>query len=475
MIRHQKPLAALVLILCLALLTTFSVPREVVAADVLRDLENSFVEIAEKVKPGIVHLTSETRPFKRLKGKVDEEDLHRFFGPGNIEKFKALATGSGVIMDKQGHILTNNHLVEASEKITVKITGSDGDRGKEYEGRVIGRDKATDLAVIKIDPEQPLQPAKLGDSTKLKVGQWAIAIGDPFGIEKTVTVGVISGLGRSGFGGVLEDVRYQNFIQTDASINQGNSGGPLLNIDGEVIGINTFIDIRGQNIGFAIPIKMAKEVYDELIEHGEVARGFLGVGIDDLDEGLAAAMKVPDVNGAIVREVFSDMPAKSAGIEHGDVIRIVDGIEIEGAEDLKNVIGHKRPGEKVHLTLLRKGKEKKITVELMKFPDQINLQQIPPAKKEDLLGITVGNIPENLVRPNEKGVYIKEIKEDSPAEEGGLIAGDIILEVNMESVHNRKEFQAAVSALKPGEWVSFYIRRGSDTLYRALKIPLKQD
>ena len=153
MIRHKKPLAMLVLILCLALLATLSVPREVVAADVLRDLENSFVEIAEKVKPGIVHLTSETRPFKRLKGKVDEEDLHRFFGPGNIEKFKALATGSGVIMDKQGHILTNNHLVEASEKITVKITGSDGDRGKEYEGRVIGRDKATDLAVIKIDPK----------------------------------------------------------------------------------------------------------------------------------------------------------------------------------------------------------------------------------------------------------------------------------------------------------------------------------
>ena len=474
----RKMTTALAAVFCFTLLAALPGVVHAEASSLVRELENTFVDIADSAKPGVVHLTSERDPLKGMKEKMGERERQRLF-PFNpdMEGFRAQATGSGVIMDARGYILTNDHLVRDSEKITVRITTTDGDRGKEYPGRVIGRDRATDLAVIKIEPEEPLQPISLGDSTKLKVGQWAIAIGDPFGIEKTVTVGVISGLGRSGFRGALAEVRYQNFIQTDASINQGNSGGPLLNIDGEVIGINTFIHAAAQGIGFAIPIEMAIEVYDQLVEHGEVIRGFLGVQISDLDEGMAAALKAPDVRGALVSGVFPDTPAKEAGVRHGDVIRKVDGQEIDDSKGLQNIIGHKRPGDKVRLLILRRDKEKdvtvekEITIELMKFPEQIARTKEPAPKKEDLLGLSVAKIPEDRARPGEKGVYVTGIKPGGAADEGGLLRGDIILEVNMREVGGPKQFRSIADGLKPGQWVSFYVRRGADTLYRALKIP----
>jgi len=477
MSKFYKSALVIALALCMALIPATAAQRPAEAAgSVLRDLENSFVEIAEKAKPSVAHLTSERRPLMELKKKMDEGDIHPSLPFGiDPERFRAHAAGSGVVISKEGHILTNHHLVEKSEKITVRIIGADADRGKEYEGQVIGVDPATDLAVVKIEPDEPLTPAKLGDSSKLRVGQWAIAIGDPFGFDKTVTVGVISGLGRSRFEGPLRGVRYQNFIQTDASINQGNSGGPLLNIDGEVIGINTFIHAAGQNLGFAIPIEMAKEVYDELIEHGEVVRGFLGVGIKDLDESYPA-FKAPDMKGALVERTFPNMPAREAGIRHGDVIREVDGHEVETSRDLQNVIAHKRPGDKVHVTLLRKGKKKEFTVELIKFPDPDEIEkEKPPRTAESLLGLTVERIPEHLARPGEQGVYVTEVKVDSPGDESGLSEGDIILEVDLEEVSNVKEFRKIISKLQPGDWVGFYIRRGNETLYRQLKIPNEEE
>ena len=291
-------------------------------------------------------------------------------------------------------------------------------------------------------------------------------------------MGVISGLGRSGFGGALREVRYQNFIQTDASINQGNSGGPLLNIDGEVIGINTFIHAAAQGIGFATPIEMAKEVYDQLVEHGEVIRGFLGVQISDMDEGMAAALNAPDVEGALVSGVFPDTPAGAAGVRHGDVIRKVDGQEVRDSKSLQTIIGRKRPGDKVRLLVLRRDTEKKeaiekeITVELMKFPERMAMTKEPAQKKEDLLGLSITGIPEDYARPDEKGVYVTGIRRGGAAEEGGLLKGDIILEVNMQEVGGPKKFWNIVGGLKPGQWVSVYVRRGGDTLYRALKIPV---
>ena len=466
MMKPQRSAAILVSMVCIALMAGTPTRSWAKADTALRDLENSFVEIAERVKPSVVHLTAERRPLKGLKGE-------EFFGklPFDPERFRAHATGSGVIIDKEGYILTNYHLVENSERITVKITNSENDKGKEYEGRILGRDVATDLAVIKIDPEKPLQEARLGDSSKLRVGQWAIAIGDPFGIEKTVTVGVISGLGRSGFRGPLSEVRYQDFIQTDASINPGNSGGPLLNLSGDVIGINTFIQAAGRGMGFAIPIAQAKEVYDQLAKHGEVIRGFLGVEIGDLSEGMAAAMKVPTLKGALVHKVMPDTPAEKAGVQHGDVIRKVDGRKVDDSKELANIISHKRPGDKVQLTLLREGKEKEFTVELIKFPTRIAAAKKP---KKNPLGLSVDKTPEKMARPGEKGVIITNIEVGGPADEAGLSEGDIILEINMREVHSAAAFRKTVSALEPGQWVSFYIRRGDDMLYRALKVPTEE-
>jgi Do/DeqQ family serine protease len=405
---------------------------------------------------------------------MDQEEFFKMFPfPMNPDDLRAQAAGSGVIIDKAGYILTNNHMVEGSDEITVKISSSDDEKGEEFEGRVIGRDPATDLAVIKIDAGRPLPEARLGDSSRLKVGQWAIAIGDPFGLEKTVTVGVISGLGRGSrqrFGGALSSVMYQDFIQTDASINPGNSGGPLLNLNGEVIGINTFIESSGTGTGFAIPINMAKEVYEQLVKHGEVIRGFLGVQISDLEEGMAEALKSPDINGAPVQEVLPDSPAEKAGLRHGDIVRMVDGQKIDNSKALQQTISHKQPGEKVRLTILRGGETKDITVELAKLPVQVASEEALKPKK-NLIGIAVSEIPVQMAKPGEKGVLITDVEPGGAGDKGELAKGDIVLEANMQQVGSIPEFQKVFEKLKPGQWVSFYIRRGDQTLYRAVKIP----
>jgi len=468
--KSPKIAVALSTLLCLVLFMG-PVPYGWAAAErSVVQLENMFVDVSEKAMPTVVHITSQRQLLKDMKDKMDEDFFKIFpFPHMDPDAFRAMAAGSGLIMDKAGYILTNNHLVENSESIKVKI----GDKGRLYDGQVIGRDPATDLAVIKIEPEKPLPQATLGDSSKLKVGQWAIAIGDPFGLEKTVSVGVISGLGRAGFGGPLENVRYQDFIQTDASINPGNSGGPLLNSNGEVIGINTFIQSAGSGIGFAIPVNMAKEVYEQVLEHGEVIRGYLGVGIRDLWEGMAAALNVPDMKGALIDQVMPDTPAEKAGLTHGDVVRKIDGIEIESSKMLQQIISHKSPGDKVRVTLLRQGEQKELTVELSKFPAEIAMVR-EPEKKENVLGLAVGPLPEGLAQPGEKGVFITDVEPNGPAEEGELAEGDIILEVNMQEVKSVDAFWKIVDDLKPGQWVSFYIKRANQTIYRAVKIPTTQ-
>ncbi len=440
----------------------------------LLDLQNAFADVAEKAMPSVVHLTTERLPLKGLKDKMNDEDLFKMFPFPHMDpdQFKALAAGSGVIVDKRGYILTNNHLVENSEQIKVKFNDPATGRPKEYDGKVIGRDPATDMAVVKIEPEKPLPEARFGNSDDLRVGDWAIAIGDPFGFEKTLTVGVISGLGRSGFPGPLKDVRYQNFIQTDASINPGNSGGPLLNINGEVIGINTFIQAAGTGLGFAVPSDMAMEVYQQLVEHGEVVRGFLGVQIGDLEEGLAQALKVPDYYGALVEEVIPESPADVAGLRHGDIIRAVDGQHIENSKMLQQLIAHKKPGQSVKVNVLRGGEPMDFTIELIKFPAKIAAAE--PVEKKTIIGLSVEELPAEMTEQGISGVVVTQVETGGAADQGGLGQGDIILEVNMKPVTSIKEFQQAVGGLKPGQWVSFYIRRGDATLYRAVKVPAEQ-
>lgn len=486
--KMERPIKTLVVAIALTLVMITPTKGQTAPDNLLRALENSIVDIAERAKPSVVHLTIQKRPFKNGEEGTSLKDFFDLLPPGvDPDRFKGRifpsphgspgditipAAGSGVMMSNEGYILTNNHLVEDSDKITVRITNSDEDDGEAYEATIIGRDAATDLAVVKIEPKQKLKPAKLGDSSKLKVGQWLIAIGDPYGLEKTVTVGVVSGLGRSNFRGPLKDVRYQDFIQTDASINPGNSGGPILNIDGEVVGINTFIQGEGTGIGFAIPINMAKEVYEQLLQHGEVIRGFLGVLIKDLDEGLAITFNVPGQKGALVDRVMDDSPAEKGGIQVGDVIREVDGEEVASSKELQRIISHKRPEDKAKIVLLRKGKEKKITIELAKFPEEMVIAKKPV--KKNLIGISVDKIPEELARPDEKGVIITEVDPDSIAAEEGLQAGDIILMINMEEVGDVKDFQRLTASLEPGQWISLYIRRGDQMFFIAVKIPKEE-
>ena len=296
----------------------------------------SFADLAEKLKPSVVNISTtktvrsgrfrspfgQRSPFDRDFG--GDDFFERFFGEGPQRQFKQRSLGSGFIISPDGYIFTNNHVVEQADKIIVKLSND-----KEYEAKVIGKDAKTDIALIKIKPTESLPVAETGDSDKLRVGDWVIAIGNPFGLEQTVTAGIVSAKGR-----VIGAGPYDNFIQTDASINPGNSGGPLFNMEGKVIGINTAIVAQGQGIGFAIPISMAKTILPDLKATGKVTRGWLGVSVQDITEDIAKSMKLKDRNGALIADVFKGDPADKAGMKSGDVVTEINGKKIKDTHEL---------------------------------------------------------------------------------------------------------------------------------------------
>lgn len=329
----------------------------------------SFVELVEKVTPAVVNISTITtvripgNPFRHFFGPPEESPFgdffRRFFGDIPDREVKRQSLGSGFIIDKEGYIITNNHVVEKAEEIKVKLS-----EGKEYQARVVGRDPKTDLALIKISsPFKDLPTLPLGDSDKVKVGEWVLAIGNPFGLEHTVTQGIISATGR-----VIGAGPYDNFLQTDAAINPGNSGGPLINMKGEVIGINTAIIATGQGIGFAIPSNMAREIVSQLREKGKVVRGWIGVSIQTLTPELAQAFGLKEAKGALVAEVTAGSPADIAGLKNGDVIVLFDGHEIKDTKDLPRIVSETPVGKTVEVKVIREGKERifKITVAEMK-------------------------------------------------------------------------------------------------------------
>ncbi|MCF8040011.1 MAG: Do family serine endopeptidase, partial [Desulfohalobiaceae bacterium] len=322
-----------------------------------------FADLAQKASPAVVNISTvkvvETsqqmkrflEPFQR-KGSPFEDFFDQFFGD-IPQKRKEKALGSGFIISSDGYVVTNNHVVEKADEIQVVLKGGD----ETYPAEVVGRDPETDLALLKIEAEQELPELKFGDSDDLTVGQWVMAIGNPFGLAHTVTAGIISAKGR-----VIGAGPYDNFLQTDASINPGNSGGPLLNLDGDVVGINTAIVAAGQGIGFAIPANMAKEIITGLKEYGAVKRGWLGVTIQDVDTNTAKALGLPEAKGALVASVNEGDPAAKAGIQTGDVIVAVNGDQIQDARDLTRTIGSLPPQNTIRLTVWRKGKVKEIEV-----------------------------------------------------------------------------------------------------------------
>ncbi|MCG6537374.1 MAG: Do family serine endopeptidase, partial [Syntrophales bacterium LBB04] len=357
-------------------------------------------------------------PFDRFFG--GDDFFERFFGDGPQREFKQKSLGSGFIITHDGYIFTNNHVVEQADKILVKLSD-----GKEYEAKVIGKDAKTDIALIKIKPTKALPLVEIGDSDKLRVGEWVIAIGNPFGLEQTVTAGIVSAKGR-----VIGAGPYDNFIQTDASINPGNSGGPLFGMDGKVIGINTAIIAQGQGIGFAIPIIMANRMLPELKTKGEVTRGWLGVSIQDITDDIAKTMKLKDPEGALIAEVFEGDPADKAGLKAGDVIIGVNGKKIKDSHELLMIIAEMRVGEKVEIKALHEGQEKVFQVLIAVRKER----EIAAAGTTGNFGMTVQDITPDIAKhlgiARQSGVIVADVKDGSPADEAGIRPQDVILQVN---------------------------------------------
>ena len=346
--------------------------KGVASAALPETLQAAFVTVAQQVRPAVVNIgtiqrSKARRPIGPQPGGDDpffQDFFKQFFGPdgpGQRPEFRQPSLGSGVIIDKRGLVLTNFHVIKGADEITVRLSDK-----REYRGKVMGADPKTDLAVVRFDPDHELRVAALGDSDALKVGEWAIAIGNPFGLDQTVTVGVISATGRSDVGVAT----YENFIQTDASINPGNSGGPLLNLKGDVVGINTAIVAAGQGIGFAIPINMVRRVVDQLVEKGKVVRGWLGVALQPLSPELAQSYGLSDTAGALVASTVPGSPAAGAGLQQGDVILAYEKTAVEDYHHLQRLVAESRVGQKVTLDLMRKKQKITVTATVGEAPDE---------------------------------------------------------------------------------------------------------
>ena len=430
-------------------------------------IPESFSSLAEMVSPAVVNIrTVKTikgggRVFRHFRSPFEKDDpmrdfFDRFFGPEQQKDFKQRSLGSGFIIDEKGFIVTNNHVVEGADQIKVLLRNEN-----EYDAEVVGRDPNTDIALIKIKEDGGFPVARLGDSESLKVGEWVVAIGNPFGLENTVTAGIVSAKGR-----VIGSGPYDDFIQTDASINPGNSGGPLLNMKGEVVGINTAIVATGQGIGFAIPINMAKGILKQLKSSGQVTRGWLGVAIQDLSKELAEYYKLENGKGVLVTEVFSGDPADRAGIKAKDVILEINGTPVNTSRDLTGMVAGLKVGENAAVTVLRDGRRKTFEVTIAKREDErIFARRLQEEKGGGAFGIRVENLtPEMAERFNlQEGaaVIVSDVKSESKGAEAGIMVGDLIKEVNHREVRNVEEYDQVVDSIKAGETVQMFIRRAN--------------
>jgi len=405
-------------------------------------------------------------PFNR--GPLPKDDpfrdfFDRFFGGAPQREFKQRSLGSGFILDKDGHIVTNNHVVEGADKIQVILKN-----GKTFDAAIKGRDPNTDLALIKIEPESELPVMELGDSDALRVGEWALAIGNPFGLAHTVTAGIISAKGR-----VIGSGPYDDFIQTDASINPGNSGGPLINMQGKVVGINTAIVAGGQGIGFAIPVNLAKGIIGQLKNTGEVTRGWLGVAVQDLTEELKAYHGLIDRKGVLVTDTFPGDPAEKAGLAPGDVILKVNGKEVENGRELSRMIAEAPVGEEVEILVLRGKESRTFHVTLSKRKDTETGQAGERPAEQHAFGIAVSDLTAETARQlnlkEAQGVIVAGVEPGSQAEKAGVQRGDVIREINHAPVEDVEAYQKEIKRIDSGKTVYLYILRPGKG-YMAIKL-----
>lgn len=440
-------------------------------AEALGKLGDAMANVAEQVKPAIVNIST-TRMVKAQRHPFfDDPFFKRFFGDESQRQQKRKVTnlGSGVIATSDGYILTNNHVIEGAEDILVKLSNN-----KEYKGKVVGTDKRTDLAVIQID-EKNLSTIKWGDSDKLRVGEIVLAVGNPYGLNQTITMGIISALGRSGIG--ITD--YEDFIQTDAAINPGNSGGALVNIKGELVGVNTaiFSTTGGyQGIGFAIPANMANSIMSSIINQGKVVRGWLGVNIQPLTPELIKQFNLQDDKGVLLSDVVEGGPAEKGGLKKGDVIIEYDGKKVESPLHLRNLVASTMPGQSVSAKVIRDGKPLVLKLIIGELPTEIQIAStVQPLNT--FRGISVQDITEEFLKKSGitrkiKGVVVIGIDETSPAI-GMLSGGDIITEINRRAVANVAEFNSLTSKIKPEQDVLLSIIRDGSAFY--LVIPSKSN
>ena len=441
----------------------------------LKQTGMAFRAVAKQVSPAVVFIKVEKEeegsamsPFGNPFG---DEFFRRFFGqppqqqqPRHQPKHRSKGQGSGFIISPDGYIMTNNHVAGDAEKVSVSLLD-----GREYQAEIVGTDPATDVAIIKID-ETDLPFLKLGDSDQLEVGDWVLAFGNPFGLSHTLTAGIVSAKGRSGMG--LSD--YENFIQTDAAINPGNSGGPLVNLDGRVVGMNTAIFSRSggsMGIGFAIPINMAQQVRQQLVKHGKVTRGHLGVYIQDLNQDLADSFGLSDTKGILIAKVIEDSPAEKAGLQQGDVLLTLNGEPVGKVSEFRNQVAMILPDTKVKIGLLRDGKEKTLTVTIGKQEDEteVAVSKAGPAAELGMsLQTLTPELREQLGYEDETGVLVTNVEPGSPAADAGIVRGALILEVNRQPVTKPEQLQQALKD-NPGKPLLLLVRYKDGTRYLAIK------
>ena len=438
-------------------------------------LSEAFRAAAKRVRPAVVAIgTSQTVESNVTPFGLPDDFLRRFFGmepdesPAPQRKFRRQGLGSGVIVDPDGYLLTNNHVVAGADEIMVRLAD-----GREFKAEVVGADPPTEIAVIRIKADR-LPVAELGDSDSLEVGDWVLAVGAPFGLEQTVTSGIISATGRAGVG--IAD--YESFLQTDAAINPGNSGGPLVNMRGQVVGINTAIASRSggyMGVGFAVPINLAREIMSRIREKGEVVRGWLGVAIQKLTPEMADSMKLGGREGALISQVFEGGPADKAGIKVGDVILELDGKPVKTPADLQNAVAWIEPGKKIPLLVLRDGERLNLAAEVEKRSDQPEVAKAEPGAPAEVkdLGIQISNVPPEAAgrfgyKPGQ-GVLITGVDAAGLAARAGLRPGMLILHVGGRKVATIAEFQEAMKGASLAKGIPFLVRDGDRQMFILLK------
>ncbi len=444
---------------------------KVVAAS---ELSKDFELVAKVVEPAVVNINTEQvihntaaesdDPFRGLFGK--DSPFGQFFSQMPKDMVQK-SLGSGFIIDPNGYILTNNHVVEHATKIKVKL-----DDGRTMDAKVVGTDPQTDLAVLKIGASN-LPTVRMADSSRIEVGDWVLAFGSPFGLQKTMTAGIISAKGR-----VIGAGPYDNFLQTDAAINPGNSGGPLVNIRGEVVGINTMIESQSggfQGIGFAIPSSMASDVYHQLVSHGKVSRGWLGVRIQEITPAMAKAMNLGEQRGALVADVDAGSPAAKAGLKSGDIIVEYNGKAVTSSRDLLFDVAGTAGGTTSPVTVLRDGQKLSLNVTVGERPEETaDSSENAGSEKPAQLGITVENVTPDTAREmnlhSSDGVLVTEVKAGGPADEGGVRPGDVIHEIDHKPVHGTSDLLAVTRTLKSGASVLLKVERQGQSLFLALSL-----